>query len=35
MTKKKSPKVIFNSLYTLGLNNVYNKFSNKKKSIKI
>ena len=34
MTKKKSPKVIFNSLYTLGLNNVDNKFSNKKKSIK-
>lgn len=34
MTKKKSPKVIFNSLYTLGFNNVDNKFSNKKKSIK-
>ena len=34
MTKKKSPKVVFNSLYTLGLNNVDNKFSNKKKSIK-
>lgn len=34
MTKKKSPKVIFNSLYTLGFNNVDNKFSNNKKSIK-
>ena len=34
MTKKKSPKVIFNSLYTLGFNNVDNKFSNRKKSIK-
>lgn len=34
MTKKKSPKVIFNSLYTLGFNNVDNKFSNNMKSIK-
>lgn len=30
----KSPKVIFNSIYTLGFNNVDNKFCNKEKATK-